>query len=373
MSFIQKELRVLGIMSGTSLDGVDYVWTRVVREGASSLSISYDRQRSARFPSALRTQLAKAAAHQLKVDELAELHFALGKFYAAALVKIMKDSPMSFDLIGLHGQTVYHRGGVATLQIGEPSFLSHEFSVPVVNNFRPADIVAGGQGAPLAPYFHQVAFGKAGTMVAVHNLGGISNLTLLQGHQFLMGYDTGPANMPMDVFVQKKSKEKKKYDQDGKMARRGKVDEDLLLKALKHPYFRKTAPKSCGREEFGIDWVRKVFAKNPRITLEDGLATLTEIVATSIAREYLEMGAEMPSEIIFCGGGSRNIFLLERIKSHLPQIQIFTSEQKGWPSQSIEGAAFALLAAARVWDIRIDHKHTTGALKPVALGQITAL
>lgn len=369
MLFEKTEIRAIGIMSGTSLDGVDFVWTRI-RRTSEGLQASFEKQASAPFPSALRKELALAAAHQLKVDRLTELHFKLGKFYADALTKLAKNDTR-VDLIGLHGQTVYHRGGHATLQIGEPSFLAQKFSVPVVSNFRPADIVAGGEGAPLAPYFHQVAFGKAGLGISVHNLGGISNLSLLQGHQLVMGYDTGPANMPMDVYIQKKTKGKKKFDRDGSTARKGFINIGLLQKGLKHPFYKKAAPKSCGREEFGETWLKGLLAKHPRLKPEDALATLTEIVAQSIAREYLEMGSQAPTEIIFCGGGSQNSYLLERIKSHLPQIQIFTSAQKGWPPQAIEGAAFAVLAAARAWDLKIDHARTTGAKRPLLLGQIT--
>lgn len=369
MLFKKNDIRAIGIMSGTSLDGVDFVWTRI-RRTAKGLKATFEKQASAPFPAALRKELALAAVHQLRVDRLTELHFKLGKFYAEALAKLAKGDTR-VDLIGLHGQTVYHRGGHATLQIGEPSFLAHRFSVPVISNFRPADIVAGGEGAPFAPYFHQVAFGHSDQRVSVHNLGGISNLSLIQGHHLIMGYDTGPANMPMDVFIQKKTRGKKSFDRDGALARQGFINIGLLQKGLQHPFYKKKAPKSCGREEFGEAWLRELLAPHPRMKTEDVLATLTEIVAQSIAREYLKLGSKAPAEIIFCGGGSQNKYLLERLQSHLPQIQIFTSAQRGWPAQAIEGAAFAVLAAARAWDIKIDHSRTTGAKRPLMLGQIT--
>ena len=371
MLFKKTEINAIGIMSGTSLDGVDFVWVRV-RKNKSSLSVSFQKQKAVSFPKALRQELILAASHQLKVDRLTELHFKLGRFYADALQAASRGSKTKVDLIGLHGQTVYHRGGHATLQIGEPSFLAQEFSVPVISNFRPCDIVGGGQGAPLAPYFHQVAFGRKGQRVAVHNLGGISNLTLLNGEKMVMGYDTGPANMPMDLYIQKKTKGRLQFDRDGRGARQGFINIGILQQGLKHSFYKKKAPKSCGREEFGEAWVKSLFANHPKMNLEDGLATLTEIVATSISREYLSMKSKMPTEIVFCGGGSQNKYLIERLRAQLPQIQIFTSAEKGWPAQAIEGAAFALLAAARAWDLKIDHQKTTGAKKPLLLGQITA-
>lgn len=368
----KKKLIVVGIMSGTSLDGVDYVWCEINRKSKKT-SIRFLKQKSITFEKKIRAKLFLAAKNKMNVAELAQLHFDLGKFYATALKKLLKSSSLKADLIGLHGQTVFHSGKMSSLQIGEPSFLAETFQVPVVSNFRAADICLGGQGAPLAPLFHAAAFGQTKQIVSLHNLGGISNLTLVKKSKPILAYDTGPANMPIDYLVQKYTKNKKLFDQNGNFASLGTIDKKLLHEALAHPYFKKAAPKSCGREEFGSLWVEKIIKKYSYLKTNDIVASFTEAVACSIAREYLKLKSDMPEKIIFCGGGSQNLFLMQRLQSHLPKIKITTSKLMGWPTQSIEGAAFALLASLRIWNIPVDLKSTTGAQKPGLLGQVTEI
>lgn len=362
-------IKALGIMSGTSLDGADFVLVEISK--AKKIRMKYKAQIHFSFPASLRAQLQKAAQHQLRVDELAKLHHELGRFYADCYI----ETPSAFKkahFIGLHGQTVFHEAPLATLQIGEGSYLSQVSKRPVVQDFRAADLSVNGQGAPIATIFHEVILAgltKAKSM-SVHNLGGISNLSFIVRGKTKMSFDTGPANMLLDIFIQKMSNEAQSYDVDGAKARQGKVSSAVLSQMLQHEYFAKPPPKSCGREQFGEVFL-KAFEKPLReLGLENSLATLTDVTAKSIADAYKNWCRPFPEEIIFCGGGAKNLFLLQRLAHYLPGVKISSSSHYGWPVESIEGAAFALLAACRIWKIPSNRPITTGAKKPVLLGKI---
>lgn len=371
MSFVfpnnKNSLKVLGIMNGTSLDGIDFVLVQVFKK---NLQCKFLKMKSFLFNKNLKNELASAAAHELKVDRLALLHHELGRYYAACFKKLGFGS---VDLIGLHGQTVFHKGGIASLQIGEPSYLSMVANCPVISDFRAADIAVNGQGAPIATFFHEIIFGKTKKKLSVHNLGGISNLTLINNGRVVQGFDTGPANMLIDLEIQRSSKGRLAFDKNGAKAKTGIISAGLVTKMLKHPYFKKKAPKSCGREEFGISFLKKFSPELKKLSLNDRLATLTEFVADSIAHAYQNHTLFMPSEIIFCGGGVENKFLMESIQRKLPNVKISFVSDYGWPSKSIEGAAFAVLAAAKAWDIPSNLPQSTGAHKKVSLGKITAI
>lgn len=358
-------LRVLGIMNGTSLDGVDFVLTKIQKK---NLNTTFLKLKSFPFSRELQKKLAQAASHQMTVNELALLHHELGRFYASCYNKLKFGK---IELIGLHGQTVFHQGKIATLQIGEASYLAAASKCPVVSDFRVADIAVGGQGAPIATFFHQILFGRIQKKLSLHNLGGISNLTLIKNGKVVQGFDTGPANMLMDLEIQRASFGKKKFDRGGLTAKLGKANLDLVNKMLKHPYFRKKAPKSCGREEFGIQFLEKYDQELKDLSLNDRLATLTEFVAQSIVLSYKKLSDFIPQEIIFCGGGVYNTHLLKTIEKLLPLVRIQSVEDYGWPAKSIEAAAFAVLAAAKVLNIPSNMPLSTGAKKKISLGKIT--
>lgn len=364
---MRVDKKVLGIMSGTSIDGADYVLVRI--NSKQKLKVQFLQMQSFRFPKALKKALSLAAQHQLKTDALALLHHELGRFYARCFKKL--PLPMrQVDLIGLHGQTVFHQAPQATLQIGEPSYLAEASKAPVIADFRVADLALGGQGAPIATLFHDQVFASQKATVAIHNLGGISNLSLLSKGQVLQSFDTGPANMLLDICMRKHTRGKKHFDRNGSVARHGLVDHGLVEKMLRHPYFRKRAPKSCGREEFGEHFYTKFFSSRKFTKLEDRMATLVEFTALSIAHAYKRHVAKVPTDIVFCGGGALNSFLIERIQFHLPKIHIKTCEDHGWPVSSIEGAAFALLAYFRVMEWPSNYPQTTGAKRATSLGKI---
>lgn len=360
-------LKCLGIMNGTSLDGADFV---LVEVNSQSFNCRYIKMQSFKFSKHMRLQLLKAAKHELKVDQLALLHHELGHYYADCFKKLSADMK-KVDVIGLHGQTVFHRGGKATLQIGESSYLAAASSgAPVVCDFRVADIAVGGQGAPLASFFHERVFGKKNKTISVHNLGGISNISLIVNSRLKLAFDTGPGNMLLDMAIQRATSGRKLYDQNGKSAERGEADLKLVRQMLKHKFFKKSPPKSCGREEFGESFYNTYSSALQKLTLNNRLATLTEFVAESIVQAYEDFVLKTPEEIIFCGGGARNTFLLQKIAEKMPEVKIKTTESLGWPEQSIEGAAFALMAAAKILNIDSNIPLTTGAKRPISLGKI---
>lgn len=371
---LKNKIRALGIMNGTSLDGIDFVLIDVYP--LKNLCRFVDMQ-SFSFHKKLHQQLKLATQHQLKVNELALLHHELGLFYAKCYQQL-NARMKKVDCLGLHGQTVFHAGGVASLQIGEPSYLAAAAGRPVISDFRVADIALGGQGAPLATLFHQYVFAQKNKVISLHNLGGISNLSILKKDRVTQGFDTGPANMLLDLAIQRFTAGKKQFDRDGELARKGVANSTVLKQMLKHKFFKVKPPKSCGREEFGENFLDKYlnFFKNEKI--ENQLATFVELVAISIARSYAEFcDLKKIDEIIFCGGGAKNKFLLQRIDYHLHQnklsqrIKISTTDDYGWSSQSIEGGAFALLAAFKMLNWPSNLPQTTGALRQTSLGKIT--
>lgn len=357
----KSSLKIVGIMSGTSLDGVDFVLTKVNR----NLSCEYLKMASAQFSKKMKSQIMKAASHKLNVKELALLHHELGRFYAKELKKI----PWSFDAIGLHGQTVFHQGSHGSLQIGEPSYLHVNLKVPVVFNFRSLDIALGGEGAPIASFFHQkvLAQNKNGF---IQNIGGIGNLTVIKNGKCERAFDTGPGNMLMDLYTQKHFN--KAFDQDGKIAQSGIPYQSLVAKLLNEKHFTKAPPKSFGREEFGEPYLNNIKKWLPKgAKKQDVLATLLELTCQSIVRSIEQFGKNPQAQhLVLCGGGAKNKYLVKRLGFLLPHLTVLTSDDLGWPTSAVEGGAFALLAACKLWQIPSNIPQSTGAKKTISLGQI---
>jgi len=355
---------VLGIMSGTSIDSVDYALCDV-----RGSSVCLRKYWQVDFPDSLRRRLHAAANGSANSHEVGQLHHDLGRFYA----KHARGKPL---LIGLHGQTVFHnpaRGRSATLQLGEPAWLAQALGVPVVNNFRAADLAVGGQGAPLATMFHRIVFAERAKHVCVNNLGGISNVTSLDWRRGkesrVVAFDTGPANILINLAMRHFTEGKLEMDRDGAWAAKGKVNERLVAEWLRHPYFRKKPPKSTGRELFGEEWLA---GRSLRISRCDVIATLTEFTARSIGMNYKLHLPSKPDRLILAGGGAANPSLVRALKRNLPGSEIISAEDIGWPLQAIEPAAFALLAYLRLRNRPGNIPETTGARRPVLLGQITS-
>ena len=364
-------------MSGTSLDAVDYALCEI-----SARHIHLRELWTARFPRALQARLRGAARGETRSWELAQLHHDLGRFYAAhARDSHLRQPPA---LVGLHGQTIFHQPAPpspATLQLGEPAYLAETLRVPVVSNFRVADLAAGGQGAPLATLFHQRVFGQRGRHICVNNLGGISNVTSIDWSRGrepkLLSFDTGPANVLLDLAMRELTGGRLHFDRDGKRAARGHVHEPLLRRWLRHPYFSQPPPKSTGRELFGETFYRRAIRQMRRAKLNepDILPTLTAFTARALALNYRRHLATAPHTVILSGGGAANSTLRGTITAELqqlnPHVNIQTSAQLGWPVQSIEPAAFALLAWMRMRKKPGNLPATTGASRALLLGQIT--
>jgi anhydro-N-acetylmuramic acid kinase len=366
-------VNVLGIMSGTSLDGVDYALCRIDRRGIVLRALW-----SVRFPAALRATLHAAARGDLKSHALAQAHHDLGRFYARHALPPKSARGPTPQLAGLHGQTVFHnpsRRQPATLQLGEPAYLVERLRVPVISNFRAADMAAGGQGAPLASVFHQRVFARRGRHVCVNNLGGISNVTSLDWRQgtrpAVLAFDTGPANVLIDLAMRTLSGGKMAMDRNGSWAARGAPCEPLIRRWLGHEYFSQKPPKSTGRELFGEPFFAKAMRAMRRLPPRDKVATLTEFTARSLALNYRLHLPALPSRLILTGGGASNPALVRMIAQQFAgeEVEVLTSEALGWPVQAIEPAAFALLAHLRTAGLPGNLPQTTGARRSAILGQ----
>ena len=380
---------VLGLMSGTSADGLDAVLLELtdfpaIGSGGShppALGEAVPRGRVVAhqytpYPDELRTWVLEAMRGTLPVSELTQLHWALGEFYAAHALELARDA----DLIASHGQTVYHiprvdsgRGWVqrGTLQIGEPSLLMLQSGKPVVSDFRSADLAAGGQAAPLVPFADWVLFAQAGVKRSIHNLGGISNLTYLPGmdSSAVLAFDTGPANALIDDAMGRLGK---RFDDGGAIASSGQIETNLLEDWLRDPYFALPLPKSTGREYWSLERLLSVFELSPK----DIVASVTAFSAAGIADQYrrfvLELGLD---EILVAGGGAQNTVLMSQLEAALSPVRVLKLEDSlfgeyGFNGATREAAAFALLGyyAAQGW--RNTLPHTTGASKAVLSGKI---
>lgn len=370
-----KPLLVLGIMSGTSMGSTDYALCRVEKR-----RIRLAAHWQVRYPAPLEIRLQAAAHGTATSHELAQLHHDLGRFYArgAAL------APTRPQLAGLHGQTIFHHphhGSPATLQIGESTYLARRLGVPVIHNFRAGDLAAGGQGAPLASLFHQLVFGKRGRHRCVNNLGGISNLTSIdwkkRGGPEMLAFDTGPANLLIDLAMRQLSHDRLRFDLNGAWATGGKVIDSLVQKWLSHSFFRQPPPKSTGRELFGELFLERLLRdlRPFKPSRFDTVATLTRFTARSIALNYRLHLPSPPESVYLSGGGARNPALVREIGLALrrwsPEIEITPVTKSGWTSETIEAGAFALLAYYRWNRIPANLPQTTGAKEKVLLGQVT--
>jgi anhydro-N-acetylmuramic acid kinase len=365
------EVLALGIMSGTSIDSVDYALCK-----ASDRAIRLQAHWQVNFPRALQRRLHAAAQGKALSHEVAQLHHDLGRFYAEHAMP--RGRTMRVAVVGLHGQTIFHnpkKNNPATFQLGEPAWLAERLHAPVVSNFRAADIAVGGQGAPLATMFHVHVFAERGRHVCFNNLGGISNVTSIdwadrRAKPKVMAFDTGPANILINLAMRTFTKGKLEMDKNGRWAQRGELHEDLINRWLADPFFRQKPPKSTGRELFGEEYLQKLIQET-RISPADFIACLTEFTARSIRENYRLHLHTSPSKVILGGGGAANPVLRTSIERNLIDVEVRTSEDLGWPLQAIEPAAFALLAYKRLKGQLGNLPETTGSKRAVLLGQLT--
>ena len=378
----QPSRLVVGLMSGTSADGIDAVLTRITGFGLTTKveQLGFYFQP---FDAATRQAILDICGGETGgTREVCLLGTHLGKLYAQAVRELLKATGTEkVDLIGNHGQTVYHipeetpylnvtiRG---TLQIGDPSYLAEEFGCPVVSDFRIRDMAAGGLGAPLVPYTEFLLYRSEEEDVALQNIGGIGNVTLLPAGCTLdqvTAFDTGPGNMVMDALVSKLTDGKCSYDDGGRLAASGKVIPELLQWMLEDPYLAKEPPKTTGREYFGKEYVEKVlaFGDHPLVNI---LTTATAFTAESIALSLRRFAPRLPARLVVGGGGSRNPTLLRFLQEALPEVKVQIQEDLGLDSDAKEAVAFALLANEALFGICNNAPSATGATHGVVLGRI---
>lgn len=376
---------VVGLMSGTSADGVDAAVVKIQRRGAKR-SVTPVSFQTFPYPRTLKRRILRLMHGEVAgAEEIASLDVGVGGCFAAAALSAIGRAGISLrrvDLIGSHGQTVCHRpreSEPATLQLGEPAVIAERTGITTVADFRPGDVAAGGEGAPLVPYAHFILFAHPKFTRAIHNLGGISNLTLLPAAvdaREITAFDTGPGNMVIDGLCRRLSRGRRAFDLNGAQAQRGRVDEDLLRSLLRHPYFSRRPPKSTGAEDFGAEFVARLLrrARRKRLGAADLLATATALTARSIGKAYRELvlpRIRKLNEIYFAGGGRRNRALMAMLKEELPFARVGVVEELGFDGDALEAQAFALLAYEAVEGVAANLPRVTGARHPVVLGKIT--
>lgn len=384
MTILKKKTRIVaGIMSGTSLDGIDCVVIKIRRKenGISWKLLSHIYKK---FPRDLIDALHKNSNPATsRIDEINDLNQVLSYFYADAVNKAETKSGKKIDLIGCHGQTVYHRPSRdrrfgkkfgATLQIGDPSTLAAVTGIPVVGNFRSADIALGGQGAPLVPYVDYLLFGSKTKARLLINIGGIANFTFLPRNAKLPGiiaFDTGPGNMVIDALMKKYFG--KKYDVHGSTAWKGTVNEKLFMKLVQHPYLQQKPPKSTGREEFGNQFLNKLDRHIPKnCAPKDVITTVTEFTAWSIFYSYSQLipNEQKADQVIVSGGGAKNRYIMNALREYFEGIDVLSSDEIGLPVEAKEAACFAVLANETIDQRPGNLPSVTGADDRVLLGVI---
>jgi len=369
---------VAGVMSGTSADGINVAMVRLPRFKLLG-------QTEYAYPKTVRAAVLRAMnAEAISVAELARLNFLLGELYADAVLATEKKFGLRAKLIGCHGQTLYHQGEAAkflgyrvatTWQTGEGAVMAARTRRPVVSDFRPADMAAGGKGAPLVPYFDYFFYRHARIGRVLQNIGGIANLTAIPAGAALdqlMAFDTGPGNMVIDALTERLFG--RRFDRDGRFAAQGRVLEPVVKRVLRERFFRQKPPKTAGREEFGREFAQRFLRRCGRAAIPDVIASATALTSRSIAdaiRRFLPRGKFQ--EMVVAGGGAKNRTLMAMLEAETRELgmKLRTSDEFGLPASAKEAAAFALLAY-ETWQQRpANVPSATGAGRAAILGKIS--
>lgn len=379
----RNKMRIAGLMSGTSVDGLDVAIVDIIGRKVNLLAFDVFP-----YPAALRREILRLCNPETaRLEDICHYNFVLGEVFADAIIKLCNKSGISLssiDLVGSHGQTIYHNpqgkryGRMkirSTLQIGEPSVIAQRTGITTVADFRPRDMASGGEGAPLVPYADYFLFGRNRLSRAIQNIGGIANVTFLPRgckQDDIIAFDTGPGNMLIDGIIRLISGGKKCFDPAGKIAAEGTVNKRLLNEMLRHPFLRRNPPKSTGREEFGSVFASKIYQSAAQKGLSDNdiVATVTAFTANSITRAYHQFLPAMPDEVILCGGGSHNNTLVEMLRRELPNAKMLSTEDFGISVDAKEAVSFAILAWATINGLANNVPGATGADQPVVLGKI---
>jgi len=386
----QKPMLVLGLMSGTSADGIDVALARI--SGAPpNLNAKLLGHTSVKFPSALQKEILRVAEqHSITAGALSQLNFRLGELLGGAAIAACRHfrvPPSKVALIGSHGQTIFHQGKPAnflgrptasTLQIGEPAIIAAHTGITTVGDFRPADIALGGQGAPLVPYADYLLYRQKKLGRVSLNLGGIANITVLpraaKPHQ-VFAFDTGPANMLIDALVSHFTHGRRRFDENARLASQGRSLPALLDDLLRDPYLKLAPPKSTGREYYGNAYVKKLLAlgRRYRVKPNDLIRAATIFTALSVvdALNRFVLPKTKINQLIVSGGGARNPLILAQLSAALPGIEVLPSGRLGIPEDAKEAFAFALLAYETFHQRPASLPSATGARGPAILGKIS--
>ncbi|HQR74381.1 MAG TPA: anhydro-N-acetylmuramic acid kinase [Sulfurovum sp.] len=355
--------RYIGIMSGTSLDGVDVVLCEIDASACALIA-------SLEYPLSLelKSEILMMIEGNSTLEQVGQLDHRLGVLFAGAVDALLTRHNIdatSIRAIGLHGQTLWHapQNGV-TMQLGDPNILTSQTGIPVVSDFRRKDVALGGQGAPFAPAFHEFIFGSINASVCIVNIGGMANITVLG--ETLVGYDTGCGNVLLDSWIAEH--QGSAYDKEGAWAKTGSVDERLLDAMRSDSYFKLSYPKSTGREKFNKVWLDDMLTRRGSgvcslVLEQDVQRTLLELTALSISNEVLRFNTDV---LILCGGGAKNCFLVERLKALMPNTEVRIADY----ADELEAMTFAWLAYKRIHKEKVNLKDVTGACENTILGGI---
>lgn len=385
----QRPLLAIGLMSGTSADGVDAALVRILPGERSQVeTLGFH---AAPYPGNLRERLLLAGGEEgARTEEICSLRREVGEAFAEAALAAAAQTgtePQEIDFIGSHGQTVRHlpegaegeRGPLlpSTLQIGDPAFIAQRTGITCVSDFRSRDLAVGGAGAPLTPWAHRILFSREDIASAFLNLGGISNVTYLPpaGEEGVFGFDCGPANMPLDALARRITNGEKSHDTDGALAAAGHVCPETLAELLRHPYLRRQPPKSTGRETFGEAFIDEILERmasrggGPK----DAIATLTAFSASCVADAIRNFFPKDPplAEVVAAGGGVHNKTLMRRLRDALGGLPLIESGARGVSPDAVEAVCFALLAWGTLSGQANNLPGVTGAKEAVCLGNIT--
>lgn len=375
-------MKVIGLISGTSVDGIDAVIAEVNGQ-ETDLQVNLLAGATFAYPQDLRAKiLAVCNGQAISMWELADLDDAIADSFAQAALKIQEQHGLA-ELIGSHGQTVFHRPPDAnqlgsSWQLGRGELIAHLTQIDTVSNFRGADMALGGEGAPLVPKIDACLLAHPKKNRAIQNLGGIGNVAYLPAQQNpnwqeqICGWDTGPGNALLDLAVSRLTNGEQTYDQNGQWAAQGKPHQQLVTKWLEQDFFIQPPPKSTGRELFSPDYLDRCWQDMEQANLNDSdrLATLTELTISSIIDSYQRFLPQIPDEVLLCGGGSKNLYLRQRLQAELTSAQVITTDEMGVNSDFKEAIAFAVLAYWRIKQIPGNLPQVTGASKPTLLGEI---
>lgn len=369
-------------MSGTSLDGMDVVYSKV-EDRPDGYHILKKHHVFQKFQPAFQEMARRIAKENLLYE---------GNLYSIRWVEMANDliqtllsqhslSMEDLDLIGIHGQTVLHKPKPTpflgkkikcTIQLANLSYLAEKTGITVVGNFRQRDMAVGGQGAPFMSHIHKILFGSLYPKLSLHNLGGIGNATVIQNNKIISAFDTGPANLWIDTILRWHTKGRKHFDENGNLARRGTPNETIIKKLLQNPYLRKKPPKSAGWDEFGEPVLIKFKKDLLKLKLHDAISTMTHamVQATADAYQKFVFPTAKLDAIIFCGGGCQNGFVLELMQKSMPDVKIQTSNEHGIPGGELESLGFGLLGLECLLGRNNNSPAATGASKEVLCGEV---